>query len=313
MMEEHELSIAVVLYNSAGTLAGLTRSLRPAVQEGFAEVIAVDNGSPDNSSTIVRSELPEATLLMRPDNRGFAAGMNAALMEARGRYWMLLNPDVSVSVTALRALVAFMDNHPEIGLASADLQGDDGQWEAPGRATPSIGRTLLELTRLHRILPSHVRARILRGPYWAGGDQVDAGWVPGTAAIVRPEAARAAGPLREELFMYGEDVEWCWRIRRAGWRIGVCSTVQLQHATGSSARRTFGDDDRDFRMTAGMHHACRIMYGSLHARALAAVTALALTIETVAPRRDGPYRRRARVAAGRWWHLTTRQASPPNS
>ena len=110
----------------------------------------------------------------------------------------------------------------------------------PGRATPSIARTLFELTRLHRALPRRTRGRLLRGPYWTGGDDVDAGWVPGTAMIVRPSAVRDVGNLREDLFIYGEDLEWCWRMRRAGWRVGVCSTATFVHDTSSSARATFG-------------------------------------------------------------------------
>ena len=93
-------------------------------------------------------------------------------MKARGRYWLLLNPDVRVPADGLEKLVAWMDGHPEHGVASPDLVGADGRWQAPGRAFPSIGLTLLELTRAHRALPRDLRGRLLRGPYWIDGDQL---------------------------------------------------------------------------------------------------------------------------------------------
>ena len=203
-------------------------------------------------------------------NRGFAAGVNAAVARARGRYWLLLNPDVRAPAGGLRHLVGWMDAHVGLAVASPDIVDIDGHWEEPGRALPSLGRTLLTLSRLHRLLPVAVRRRVFGGGYLTRGDQLNVGWVPGTAMIVRPAAVSALGPLREELFMYGEDVEWCWRMRRAGWRIGVCSSTTFVHDTSSSARATFGEHYVQRRIAEGTDAACRLMYGVRHARALAA-------------------------------------------
>lgn len=302
-----ELSIAIVLYNSANGLDHCLRSVRDEVEVGWAEAIAVDNASPDDSAEIVRRELPGATLLSLDDNRGFAAGANAAMAAASGRYWLLLNPDVSVPPDGLKTLVAWMDTHPRIALASPEIYGDDGHWESPGRAAPSILRALLELSRLHRALPLRWRGRILRGPYWPGGDQLDAGWVPGTAMIVRPEAAREVGPMREDLFMYGEDIEWCWRMRHAGWAIGVCADVSFAHGTSASARASWGEKEKERRIAAGVDAACRAIYGGAHARALAAVTFAALALEARAPGRAPAQRDRARASAQLWRRLARRR------
>jgi hypothetical protein len=298
-----ELSIAIVLYNSADVVAACLQSVRGSLDSSWAEVIAVDNASPDESAHIVRRELPSAVVVSLPENRGFAAGANAAVARASGRYWLLLNPDTEVPNGGLEALVDWMDRHPGIGLAAPDMFGIDGTWESPGRAAPSIGRTLLELTRLHRVLPRAARGRLLRGPYWTGGDQLNAGWVPGAAMIVRPEAARYVGDLREDLFMYGEDLEWCWRMRRAGWRIGVCTETTFRHRTSSSARASFGEAEKERRIAAGINAACRLMYGPTHARALAAVTAASLTVEACSPGRASAHRLRARRVARNWRQL----------
>lgn len=298
-----ELSIALVLHNSSATLAGCVRSVRVAVDAGWAEIIAVDNDSPDDSSLILRRELRDVRVLTFDHNRGFAAGANAALACARGRYSLLLNPDVRVPPGGLEALVSWMDRHPRHGLASPEIVDACGYSECPGRATPSIARTLLELTRLHRALPRRTRGRLLRGPYWTGGDDVDAGWVPGTAMIVRPSAVRDVGNLREDLFIYGEDLEWCWRMRRAGWRVGVCSTATFVHDTSSSARATFGARETQLRIASGTDAAQRVIYGPRKARWLAEATALSLYAEAATPWRDTAGRLHARDAAKIWRDL----------
>ena len=306
-----ELTIAIVLYNSAGALPDCVRSIRDELASGFAEVIAVDNASPDESVAVLRAEFPAAQVVEMDGNRGFAAGVNAALARARGRYWLLLNPDVRAPAGGLRGLVAWMDAHPGLGVASPEIVDVDGRWEEPGRALPSVARVLLRLSRLHRLLPADVRRRIFRGSYWTSGDQLNAGWVPGTAMVVRPAAVSTVGLMREELFMYGEDVEWCWRMRRAGWRVGVCSSTTFVHGTSSSARRTFSEDEVQRRIAEGLDGACRLMYGPRHARVLAMVTALAYALDALAPGTSPAQRDRARAAARVWRRLATTQDAAP--
>jgi N-acetylglucosaminyl-diphospho-decaprenol L-rhamnosyltransferase len=302
-----ELSIAIVLYNSAETLPDCLRSIRGELDTGFAELIAVDNDSPDHGVAVLSAEVPAAQVVEMELNRGFAAGVNTAVARARGRYWLLLNPDVRAPAGGLRRLVAWMDAHPALGVASPNIVGGDGRWEEPGRALPSIARTLLRLSRLHRLLPATLRRRVFRAGYWTSGDQLNAGWVPGTAMIVRPAAVNRVGLLREELFMYGEDVEWCWRMRRAGWRVGVCSSTTFVHDTSSSARLTFSEDEVERRIAEGMDAACRLMYGPRHARALAALTALAFAVDARTPGKSPAQRGRARAAARVWRGLAARR------
>jgi GT2 family glycosyltransferase len=301
--EPPELSIVVVLYNSGATLADCLSAIQPELVSGVAELIAVDNASPDTSVEVLRAEVPAAQVIEMESNLGFAAGVNAALAHAGGRYWLLLNPDVRAPAGGLRRLVDWMDAHPALGIASPDIVDVNGRWEEPGRALPSVGRTLLRLSRLHRLMPAGLRRSVFLGAYWTGGDQLNAGWVPGTAMIVRPAAVREVGPLREELFMYGEDVEWCWRMRRSGWRVGVCSSTTFVHDTSSSARLTLGQDDVERRIAQGMDAACRLMYGPKHAGALAALTALAFALDARAPGKSPEERDRARATARVWRSL----------
>lgn len=310
-----DLSVVVVLFNSAGSVGECLRSLRGARGIEAVQLIGVDNASSDDSAGVFRRALPRAQLVRRDLNGGFAVGANAGLQVAGGRYWLLLNPDVVVPEDGLTTLVEWMDHHPDVALASPEIEADDGQRVAPGRALPSIGKTLLEASRIHLALGRSARSRILRGPYWMGGDQVDAGWVPGTAMIVRSEATTEVGLLDERYFMYGEDLDWCWRFRRAGWRIGVCSSVVFRHAGSVSARQAFGDEATQWRSAAGTYAAVRRMRGRTYARLFAATTSLALKVEAAAPRRDAAYRRRVREHAAIWaaMHRSPYAARPPQA
>lgn len=294
------LSIVMVLYNSAADVAACIRSFEAELGSLRAELILVDNHSPDQSARLASAVAPSAQLISTSENKGFAAGANLGIAQASGPYVLLLNPDVEVPADGLQTLVAWMDTHPEIGAASPDLVGSDGRWESPGRAVPSVWRTVLELTRLHKLMPADRRAAILQGPYWLGGDHLDAGWVPGTAMIIRADAVRDVGVLREDFFMYGEDLEWCWRMKQSGWKIGVCSAASFVHKVSASAVLTWGNDERDRRVATGTYAACRLIYGSARARLLAVTMAGSFLAEAWTPGR-APEHRNSMLAAARMW------------
>jgi N-acetylglucosaminyl-diphospho-decaprenol L-rhamnosyltransferase len=294
------VTVTIVLYNSEDLLAPCLGAIRPELESGFAELVAVDNASPDHSAAVLTSEAPQARLVRSERNLGFAGGANLGWPGAQGRYWMLLNPDVELQAGGLRALTEWMDARPRVGVASAEIDHGPGEARSAGRALPAAWRPLLEASRLHLLLPRRLRGRILRGAYWRGGDQLTAGWVPGTAMIVRREAVEQVGLLDDRFFLYGEDIEWCWRMRRAGWRVGVCSTVVARHEEGSSAARMFDSAEIRRRMVEGELNAVRAVRGELPAKLYAAATALALTIEANHPRRDPERRRVARQGAALW-------------
>jgi hypothetical protein len=294
MSVDPAVSVTIVLHNSAEPLAECLVALRPDVREGLAEAIAVDNASPDASAAIVRRELPEARLVTSPVNRGFAAGCNLAWPLARGRYWMLLNPDVLLPPGALRRLVAWMDARPELGLGSPELLDPEGRRTGAARRFPSLSLALLELSRLYLLLPRRRRGRLFLGPYAEPGREQEADWVPASAVLARRTAVAAAGLLSERFFMYGEDLEWCYRIKRTGWRVAVNGEVGVLHRQATSALRTWGAGESLRRRLRGAHLACREIRGPCYAFWHAAVTALALGVEAWHPGRAATARRRAR-------------------
>jgi len=295
MRRDPELSISIVLYNSAGRLPACLDSIARDVSEGFAELCVVDNASPDESARIAAERCPSAVRVDAGGNRGFAAGQNLARAHGRGRYWLLLNPDVVVPERGLRTLVEWMDRHPTVGAASPEIESSPGKTRSPAQRFPSVALSLLELSRLHLLLSETSRGRLLRGAYGPRGDELEVDWVPATALIVRREAADAAGPLAEDFFMYGEDIEWCWRIHRAGWQVSVCGAVAFVHQEATSSNRTWGAEETRRRIARGTCEACRRIRGRAPAAAFAIVQAAALAIESWLPHRSREHRARSRA------------------
>lgn len=285
--------MTTVLYNSEDTLPRYAEALSPSLEGGLVRVVAVDNASPDDSAALLKRLLPGVELVSSSRNLGFAGGCNLAWPEVKTRYWLLLNPDVEADGAGLGRLVEWMDRHPEVGLASPRLRGDDGEEMPVARAQDSLLRPLVRVLRLHRLLPRRLRSRWLLPGEREEMEIVD-GWVSGAALIARSEAVAEVGPLDERLFMYGEDREWCWRMSRAGWQIGFCAEVAFVHGHGTSARATWGERERARREVAGQVAAARLMHGRLWARALGLLAGLVLLAESVLGRKDRRAGRRMR-------------------
>ncbi|MGE5280919.1 MAG: glycosyltransferase family 2 protein [Chloroflexota bacterium] len=277
---EPPVTVTTVLYNSEASLERYAAAIAPAVERGLVRLVAVDNASPDGSAELLKRLLPGVELISSAGNLGFAGGCNLAWPRVETRYWMLLNPDVEADAAGIERLVAWMDAHPRVGLASPRLRGADGEEEVVERAQDSPVRSLVRALRLHELLPRRLRSRWLLPREREPREIVD-GWIPGAALIARSEAVAEVGPLDESLFMYGEDREWCWRMARAGWQIGVCREVALVHGHGTSARATWDEGERARRELAGQLGAARAMHGRLWARSFALVVGLVQLAKSV--------------------------------
>jgi GT2 family glycosyltransferase len=298
-----DVSVTVVLYNSDDHLRACLAALDGELRTGFAELIAVDNASPDDSARITVEAVPRVTLIRSPVNRGFAGACNLAWPSVGGRYWLLLNPDVTLDPGTLEELVRWMDEHPSVAVSSPWFrQATRGELAYPGRAFPSISRSLIELLRLHLLLPAGVRGGLLQGPYVKSATTTTTppDWVPGAAMMLRSQAVEQVGLLDEAFFLYGEDLEWCWRARSSGWGIATCPTAAATHHTSASGRRTWTEEEIDGRIAAGIAQACRKVRGRLYARVYALLTVFALSLEAWHPGRPSEARRRYVTVRGAW-------------
>ena len=209
---EPDVSVSVVTYNSAQDLPGLLESLHR--QSGVRwELLAVDNASTDSSVDVLTRLAPEAHLIRNATNVGFGAAHNQNLPLCRGRYLLLLNPDLTFEDGLLRSLTNYLDAHPEIAIA---------------------GPELLHGTPVRQILPYHDFPGEHFVPLPGRDDSAEIAWVSGACFAVRTDVIRELRGFDEDYFLYTEEVDLCFRAMRAGWRIGYEPRCQVRHTAFGS-------------------------------------------------------------------------------
>jgi len=226
-MNQPLLSVVIVSYNCAGFLRACLDSL-PAGGAPY-EAIVVDNGSADGTVGMVGTGYPGARLIANRHNRGFAAACNQGIEAARGRHILLLNPDTVVRSGAFAALLAFMERTPDAGACGPRLLNPDGSLQASCHPFPSLRVQATDILELWRI--PWVRARRPCGDH---GHTQPADWLTGACLLLRREALDAVGPLDEDYWMFSEEVDWCYRARRAGWRTYLVAEAEVVHRGGAT-------------------------------------------------------------------------------
>jgi GT2 family glycosyltransferase len=229
------LSIVVVNWNVRDLLRECLQSIYGTTRmaAGTWELIVVDNQSSDNSVEMVRREFPEVRLIENSQNTGFAKANNQAFRLCRGRFVLLLNPDVVALDFAIDRALEIMQSQPRIGVLGCSLLNSDGteqEWTAG--ALPSLANVLCHYLFLYQILPTFILPMPffpLRQPQ----KEVDVGWISGAFMLLRREAL-GKEIFDERFFMYGEDVLLCQSLARAGWRVFYTPRIRIIHHGGCS-------------------------------------------------------------------------------
>lgn len=222
----------VVTYESAHVLEGCLESLRAAAPERGVRGLVVDNASRDQSAAIAATRLGPGRVVRNPDNRGFAAGVNAGLRASRAPWIAVLNPDTRVPPGGLDQLAAVLEHAPRAALCGPRVCDAEGHPEATVGRFPTLERERAHAYGLDRMLGLEGR----RAGFPAGTAPVD--WVSGCAWLLRRAAVDQVGPLDESYFMYYEDVDYCRRLHDAGWQVLATPVVTVEHAVGRGSRET---------------------------------------------------------------------------
>lgn len=233
-----DLSVVILNYNTEELTSICLRTLLASRLGSYVmEVIVCDNGSTDGSIAMIRREFPGIILIENKKNLGFAAGNNPGIRRAKGRYVLLLNTDTEIPKETIRTMIAFMDEHPKAGAATCKLLLPDGSMDpACHRGFPTPWVSLTYLLKLEKLFP---RTRLF-GEYHQGYKDIsrihEVGCIVGAFFLVRSEVIREVGLLDEEYFMYGEDIDWAYRIRSRGWSIWFNPNVTILHKKKQSGR-----------------------------------------------------------------------------
>ncbi len=230
-----QVTVVIVSFN---TRELLRECLQTVLSQGGVslETIVVDNASRDGSVEMVRQDFPCVRVIASTTNLGFAAANNAAFAQARGRYVALLNSDAFLRPGTLARAVERMDREPEVGLSGALLVGRDGSWQPSARLFPSLLNDLINLTGLASRFPgSRLFGRVDRS--WADPqEEVDTDWVPGAFSMIRRAALEAVGYFDERFFLYYEEVDLCYRMKAAGYRVAYWPELVVTHIGGESSK-----------------------------------------------------------------------------
>ncbi len=244
-----DLGIVIISYNTRDLLRTCLHSVYASQGDVAFEVCVVDNASADDSAEMVSVEFPQVRLIANAENVGyprannqglrtFGFGQPAAGMELP-RFALLLNPDTELPPDGLAQMLAFMDEHPDAGVAGPKLVLLDGSLDlACRRSFPTPEVSLYRLTKLSQLFPNSRRFGRYNLTYLDPDQVAEVDAVVGAFMLVRAEAIAQAGLLDEQFFMYGEDLDWAYRIKEAGWRVYYNPAVTVLHVKRAASRHS---------------------------------------------------------------------------
>ena len=229
------ISVIIVSYNTRNILINCLRSVYSSTGDVEVEVFVVDNASSDGTVDVIRREFPQCKVMGNKTNAGFSRANNQAIRLCTGRYILLLNPDTVVEPDVFAKMVSFMDQQQDVGMASCRLVTEDGSLDlACRRAFPSLWDGFCRASGLGLWFPNSSLLARYNLTYLDEHEtyQVDA--INGAFMFARREAVEEVGFLDEDYFMYCEDLDWCFRFGKAGWKIVYYPEATTVHLKGQS-------------------------------------------------------------------------------
>ena len=239
-----DLGIVIVNYNTRDLLRRCLETVFASTEVQFS-VCVVDNASSDKSAVMVAEEFPSVHLIANDDNLGYPAANNQGLRwlgfgkkrQGDATYALLLNPDTELPPDALKKAVAFMAAHPDVGILGPKLVRPDGALDlACRRSFPSPEVSFYRLIGLSRLFPRSRRFGRYNLTYLDPDETAEVDSVVGAFMMVRDDALSEVGLLDDTFFMYGEDLDWAYRIKQAGWKVVYYPEITVLHVKRAASR-----------------------------------------------------------------------------
>jgi GT2 family glycosyltransferase len=232
-----DLSIIIVNWNARELLAKCLGCVESTVKKVNYETIVVDNHSSDGSQDMVRAQFPNVKLIENSDNKGFAAANNQGIQISQGRYVLLLNSDAFVKENTLDTMVAFMDEHPEAGMAGCKLLYEDGSLQPSCNSFPTLATEFYTALGLDKLFPNSREFGKYAMGYWDYSEMREVDVLMGAFMIVRKTAIDQVGMMDASYFMYSEEVDWCFQFKKSAWKIYFYPFVEAVHLWGGTSKQ----------------------------------------------------------------------------
>lgn len=242
-----DLSIIIVNYNVKEFLQNLIHSIEKASSNISKEIIVIDNASDDGSVDIVKEKFPSVKFIINKNNIGFGSANNQGLEIAQGKFILFINPDCIVSEDTFDKMIHFFQKHSECGLAGCKILNSDGSLQlACRRSFPGPWTSFTKVTGLSNLFPkSKIFARY-NLTYLDENKTYEVDAVSGSFMMIRREIYEKVGGFDEQFFMYGEDLDLCYRVQQSGYKVFYFHDTQIIHYKGESTKRSNLDETKLF-------------------------------------------------------------------
>jgi len=242
-----DLSIIIVNYNVKEFLQNLLASLAKALTGLSSEIIVVDNGSDDGSLEMLREKFPHITLIANKVNLGFSKANNLGLKIAKGKFLLLLNPDTIVQEDTFEKLISFFSANSSAGMVGCKILNPDGTLQlACRRSFPGPWTSFCKVSGLSSLFPNSRLFARYNLTYLDENQSYEVDAISGSFMLMKREVYEKIGGLDEQFFMYGEDLDWCYRVQKAGWKVFYVHDTTIIHYKGESTKRSSLDETKVF-------------------------------------------------------------------
>lgn len=236
-------------------LAACLRSLQTDRGSDLFEIFVVDNNSADGSVEMLNTKFPWVKTVANTENIGFTKACNQVIPSCRGTYVLLLNPDTVIKSDAISQLADYLDRNPKAGAVGPKILNPDGTLQlACRRSFPNPEAAFYRLSYLSKLFPNHPKFARYNLSYADPNKELEVDALSGSCMMVRQTVIEQIGLMDEAIFMYGEDIDWCWRVKQAGYSVNYCPEAVLYHYHGASSRF------RKVGATINLHKGMEVFY-----------------------------------------------------
>jgi len=242
-----DVSVVIVNYNVKEFVQNLLHSLEKATRSIKAEIIIVDNASDDGSVELISEKFPDVKLVASKVNLGFGKANNVGFRMAQGKYIFILNPDTLVQEDTLEKLIAFFERTPEAGMIGCKILNPDGTLQlACRRGFPSPWTSFCKVTGLSSLFPKSRLFAKYNLTYLDEDQIAEVDALSGSCMLMRKDVYDKIGGFDEQFFMYGEDLDLCYRVQKAGYKVFYVPETKIIHYKGESTKRSSLDETKVF-------------------------------------------------------------------
>ncbi len=214
-----DLSVIIVNWNTIGFLNNCIHSIKENTKKIIYEILVIDNFSTDGSPQAVEANFPEITLIKNQENFGYGRASNQGYALAKGKYILFLNSDMAVQKNCLEKMYDFMEKNPTVGASSCKLTHSDGSLQHSCRKFPSFKTIFLMQIGMRFLFPKMKIFRDYLMLDWNHSDIREVDQIMGSFMFIRSQVIKDVGGFDERFWMYFEEVDLCFRIKAAGWKI----------------------------------------------------------------------------------------------